>query len=208
MLEKKNYQIILDRKLDEIKNSQKTPSLLLHSCCGPCSSYVLEYLSHYFKITVFYFNPNIYPKEEYYFREKEQEDLIKMMPFDNPVSFIPAPYIPEDYYKAVRGHEQDPERGGRCTICYEQRLEETAKKAKEKGFDFFTTTLSISPYKDAQRLNEIGKRMEEKYGVEYLYSDFKKRQGFKRSIELSNEYDMYRQDYCGCEFSFRNRKKD
>ena len=208
MLEKKNYQIILDRKLDEIKNSKNTPSLLLHSCCGPCSSYVLEYLSNYFKITVFYYNPNIYPTEEYYFREKEQEDLIKMMPFENPVNFMRAPYVPEEYYKAVSGHEQDPERGGRCTICYEQRLEETAKKAKEEGFDFFTTTLSISPYKDARRLNEIGKRMEEKYGVEYLYSDFKKRQGFKRSIELSNEYDMYRQDYCGCEFSYRSRKKD
>ncbi len=205
-MEKRNYQIILDRKLEEIKNSQQTPSLLLHSCCGPCSSYVLEYLSFYFRITVFYYNPNIYPAEEYYFREEEQKELIKRMPVKNPVSFLTAPYVPEDYYRAVRGHEKDPERGDRCTICYEQRLEETAKKAKEEGFDFFTTTLSISPYKDAQRLNEIGKKMEEKYGVQYLFSDFKKRQGFKRSVELSNEYNMYRQDYCGCVFSFRNRR--
>lgn len=200
-----NYQIILDRKLEEIEKLKIVPSLLLHSCCGPCSSYVLEYLSQYFRITVFYYNPNIYPSDEFYFRESEQEELIGRMPSKNPISFMSAPYEPKTYYSAISGHEKDPERGERCTICYGMRLEETAKKAKENGFDYFTTTLSISPYKDAQRLNELGRIMAEKYGVKYLFSDFKKREGYKRSVELSRKYDMYRQDYCGCVFSFHSR---
>ena len=206
---KENYQKMLDNLIAHIPESE-TPKLLLHSCCAPCSSYVLEYLSRYFSITVLYYNPNISPASEFTYRFEEQQRLIQAMPFENPVTCMMGRYDPAEFIAIAKGHEQDPEGGERCTACFRLRLEETAKLAKELGFDYFTTTLSISPLKDAQRLNRIGGELAEIYGVPYLFSDFKKREGYKRSIQLSADYDLYRQDYCGCAFSKRdaeNRKK-
>ena len=193
-----NYQLKLDTILENLSKDPK-PTLLLHSCCGPCSSYVLEYLSHYFHITVFYYNPNITDCGEYEMRVAEQKRLIQLAHPD--VSFLEGNYEPEVFLDMSKGLEEEPEGGARCTKCYYLRMHETAKKAKELGFDFFTTTLSVSPYKDSERLNKIGESLEQQYGIPYLYADFKKRNGYKRSIELSNQYHLYRQDYCGCEFS-------
>lgn len=201
-----NYQLELDKILKQIQSQDQAPSLLLHSCCAPCSTYVLEYLSQYFKIGVLYYNPNIYPLSEYEFREEEQEKLINNLQTKNPIKFIKADFNPMEYYKAVKGHEKDKEGGDRCAKCFELRLREAAKVASEKGFDYFTTTLSISPHKDSQLLNRIGEMLQEEYGVKYLFSDFKKKNGFKRSVELTQEHDMYRQDYCGCVFSFNERQ--
>lgn len=198
-----NYQKELDNIINDIVARNVTPKLLIHSCCGPCSSYVLEYLSEYFAITVYYYNSNIYPPEEYVRRAKEQQELIQSMPLKNPVEFRQGPYQPEEFYQYVKGHEKDPEGGERCFLCYRQRLEETAKMAYEEGFDYYTTTLSISPHKNAAKLNEIGNELAQIYGTTYLSSDFKKKNGYKRSIELSNEYNLYRQEYCGCVFSIR-----
>lgn len=198
---KQNYQIILDKTLDELQKSGETPTLLLHSCCAPCSSYVLEYLSRYFYITIFYYNPNIDTRTEFDRRVNEQKRLIQEMPMAHEVKFIKGAYDSERFYKMAQGLEDIPEGGERCFKCYRLRLEEAAKEAKKRGFDYFTTTLSISPLKNAQVLNEIGKELSEKYGVKYLYSDFKKKEGYKRSCDLSKEYGLYRQDYCGCEFS-------
>ncbi len=183
------------------------PSLLLHSCCAPCSSYVLEYLSQYFQITVFYYNPNIYPEEEYFRRVAEQKRLIGEMPLPNPVRFLEGRFDPSEYYEAVRGLEQVPEGGERCRACFRLRLDETARLTAERGFDYFTTTLTISPLKNAAALNEIGEALASEYGVRWLPSDFKKKNGYKRSIELSAEYDLYRQDYCGCVFSKKERER-
>ncbi|MBR4224876.1 MAG: epoxyqueuosine reductase QueH [Oscillospiraceae bacterium] len=202
---KKNYQQILDSTIADITAAGRVPKLLLHSCCAPCSTYVLEYLSRYFEITIFYFDPNIYPPEEFYKRRTEQERLIGEMTFMHPVSFIGTEHQSERFYDTVKGYEATGERGYRCYLCYELRLEETAKLAKERGYDFFTTTLSISPMKDAEWLNEIGGKLSDRYGVAYLYSDFKKRGGYKRSTELSKQYSIYRQDYCGCVFSMHER---
>lgn len=196
-----NYQKQLDLILEKIKEKKYVPTLLLHSCCGPCSSYVLEYLSNYFKITIFYYNPNIDTKEEYEKREKEQIRLLERMNFKNPVSYLKCEYNPKEYYEKVKGLEQEKEGGIRCHKCYELRLEKTAQVAKENNFDYFTTTLSVSPYKNATVLNELGKHFQEKYNVFYLFSDFKKKEGYKRSILLSKEYDLYRQNYCGCIYS-------
>lgn len=196
-----NYQKVLDVTLSSLCGN--TPTLLLHSCCAPCSSYVLEYLSKYFKVTLYYYNPNIYPAEEYYRRLDNQKKLLEFIDTANPVDIIPAQYEPKQFYDAVAGFEIDPEGGPRCGHCFKLRLEETAKAAKSGGFDYFTTTLSVSPHKNAALLNELGKEMSEKYAIPYLYSDFKKREGYKRSIELSNLYGLHRQDYCGCEFSKR-----
>ena len=198
---KQNYQIILDKTLDELRKSGKTPTLLLHSCCAPCSSDVLEYLSEYFYITVFYYNPNLDTQTEFDRRVSEQKRLIREMPLKRTVKFIEGKYDKERFYEIAEGLEDVPEGGERCFKCYRLRLEEAANEAKKGGFDYFTTTLSISPLKNAQKLNEIGKEFSEKYGVQYLYSDFKKKEGYKRSCELSKEYDLYRQDYCGCEYS-------
>ncbi len=184
-----------------------TPALLLHSCCAPCSSYVLEYLSNYFSITIFYYNPNIYPNEEYSRRADEQKNLINALAVRNPVNFIEGEYNPDSFFNAVQGFENEAEGGERCFRCYELRLNEAAILAKSNGFDYFTTTLSISPHKNAEKLNEIGAILAEKYGIKYLPSDFKKKNGYKRSIELSKEYGLYRQDYCGCIFSI-NKKED
>lgn len=180
--------------------SKKT--LLLHSCCGPCSSYVLSYLKDEFDITLVYYNPNIYPKAEYKKRYEEQKRLIKEM-FNNEIKIIKVNYIPLFYYIKVLGHEKDKEGQERCHICYKLRMEKTCKLAKKYGFDYFTTTLSVSPYKNADVLNEIGKALEEKYKVNYLESNFKKHDGYKKSIEYSKEYNLYRQNYCGCKFSKR-----
>lgn len=202
-MQKINYQKELDKIINGIKETDEAPKLLIHSCCAPCSSYVLEYLSQYFKITVFYYNPNIYPEEEYDKRVEEQKRLIKELPVKNPVEFIEGRFDPAEFYDAVRGLEQVKEGGERCFACFRLRLEETAKLAKRLGADYFTTTLSISPHKNAQKLNEIAGELSRIYDIKNLPSDFKKKEGYKRSVELSAEYHLYRQDYCGCVFSQR-----
>ena len=196
-----NVKINYQRELDKIIASigETKPKLLIHSCCAPCSSYVLEYLEKYFEITVLYFNPNIYPEEEFYKRLEEQKRLIRSMELD--INVIEVGYESELFYDAVKGFEKEPEGGRRCEKCFMLRLDKTAEIAKEQRFDFFTTTLSISPLKDEQLLNSIGETLAEKYGVPYLYSDFKKKNGYKQSIELSKKYDLYRQNYCGCVYS-------
>ena len=194
-----NYQLALDKTLSEITAANTRPSLLLHSCCAPCSSYVLEYLTKYFDITVYYYNPNIAPEKEYTHRVDEIRRLIsEMCPS---VSFIEGKYEPERFYEMAKGLESEPERGARCLKCYRMRLEESAKAALFLGSDYFTTTLSISPQKDSAVLNVIGAELSQKYNIPYLYSDFKKRGGYKRSIELSAEFGLYRQNFCGCIFS-------
>lgn len=202
-----NFQQKLDEKLVEITSEQETPNLLLHACCAPCSSYVLEYLAKYFRITVFFYNPNISPQEEFDKRVLELERFITEFPVEHPVQLEVGEYHPEVFLNMAKGLEQEPEGGSRCYRCYEQRLEETAKKCREEGYDYFTTTLSISPYKNAQWLNEIGERMADRYGIAYLVSDFKKKNGYRRSIELSQEYQLYRQDYCGCTYSKAERER-
>ena len=201
-----NYQKELDKLIEKLKREHKIPRLLLHSCCAPCSSYVLEYLSDCFDITVFYYNPNIYPESEYTKRILEQQTLIGEMDTKHPVSFIAGHYDRERFYEMAAGMEHLKEGGERCLKCYELRLREAAELAAKGGFEYFTTTLCISPLKNADRLNEIGLRLETEFGVRYLQSDFKKKNGYKRSIELSKEFGLYRQDYCGCEFSFKRAK--
>ncbi len=201
-----NYQKELDKLISNLQKEEKVPKLLLHSCCAPCSSYVLEYLSDYFEITVFYYNPNIFPESEYTKRILEQQMLIQDMKVKYPISFLAGSYERDKFYEIAAGLEHLKEGGERCFKCYELRLEEAAKIAQEGEFDYFTTTLSISPMKNAEKLNEIGNKIGAKYGVSYLQSDFKKKNGYKRSIELSKEFGLYRQDYCGCEFSYISRK--
>ncbi|MBQ1992367.1 MAG: epoxyqueuosine reductase QueH [Clostridia bacterium] len=196
-----NYQKILDKELDRIQSNNITPTLLLHSCCAPCSSYVIEYLSKYFKITVFYYNPNISPDNEYRYRANEQKRLIESMPLENPVEFLEGEYIPDDFFDISKGLENEPEGGARCAKCFNLRLSKTAETAKQGNYDYFTTTLTISPLKNAKLINNIGIELSKKYDVPYLQSDFKKKNGYKRSIVLSKEYNLYRQNYCGCIFS-------
>lgn len=203
---KVNYQLELDEIIKKL-DPKAPPKLLLHSCCAPCSSYVLEYLAQYFSITVFYYNPNIYPPEEYAHRVSELERLIARLPVKNKVTLIERGYAPAEFYEAVKGLEAIPEGGERCFACYRLRLERSAQLAREIGADYFTTTLSISPYKNAPKLNEIACELSEIYEVKALPSDFKKRGGYKRSVELSAQYGLYRQDYCGCIFSKREREK-
>lgn len=202
-----NYQKELDKTLEQLEKEERVSTLLLHSCCAPCSSYVLEYLSQYFQITVFYYNPNIYPESEYTKRILEQQTLIGQLKSKYPISFMAGAYDKERFYAMAEGMEALKEGGARCMKCYELRLREAAEVAKKGNFDYFTTTLSISPMKNAVKLNEIGMRLAEEYQVAYLLSDFKKKNGYKRSIELSKEYGLYRQDYCGCEFSKREREQ-
>ena len=206
-MNKINYQRELDQTLAEITAKGEVPTLLLHSCCAPCSSYVLSYLASYFRITLYYYNPNISPKEEYQKRVQEQMRLIRELPVRYPICFEEGVYDPERFFEMAKGMEDIPEGGERCFICYELRLREAARLAAEGGYDFFTTTLTISPLKNAQKLNEIGSRLAEEYHVACLPSDFKKKGGYLRSIELSRQYDLYRQDYCGCVFSKRERDK-
>ena len=201
------YKDILNKELSKIKEAGITPRLLLHSCCAPCSSYVLEYLSQYFKITVLYYNPNLFPAGEYERRVSEQKKLVSALPTKYPVTLVEMKGEPEEFYSAVKGLEHIREGGERCFACFRLRLERAARYAKENGFDFFTTTLTISPLKNAQKLNEIGEAAGEKFGVRHLPSDFKKKNGYKRSVELSKVYGLYRQDYCGCVFSKREREE-
>ena len=191
----------MDKLIGRLGKEERVPSLLLHSCCAPCSSYVLEYLSNYFKITVFYYNPNIYPESEYTKRILEQQTLLSQMKTCHPIKFMAGNYDSDRFYEMAKGLEHVAEGGERCSKCYELRLREAAEVARKCGFDYFATTLSISPLKNAVKLNEIGMRLAKEYGVDYLLSDFKKKNGYKRSIELSKKYGLYRQDYCGCEFS-------
>lgn len=199
----RNYQKELEKIIEENRKLNKVPRLFLHSCCAPCSSYVLEYLSNYFSITVFYYNPNISPKEEYEHRVEEIRRLIEEMEFVHPVEFVEGRYEPKEFFDMAKGLEEAPEGGERCFRCYRLRMEEAARLAKEGGYDYFTTTLTISPLKNAGKLNEIGEELGEIYEVSHLPSDFKKKNGYKRSIELSHEHGLYRQNYCGCVFSKR-----
>ncbi|MEE0875383.1 MAG: epoxyqueuosine reductase QueH [Ruminococcus sp.] len=196
-----NYQRELDRVISLHQSRGETPRLLLHVCCAPCSSYCLEYLSRYFLITVYYYNPNISIKEEYLHRLHEEQRLVSEMDFVNPVTVVEGRYDPREFFEAVRGLEQEPEGGRRCEKCFALRLDSAAQMARDGGYDYFTTTLTISPLKNAHMLNEIGAAAGETHGVKWLYSDFKKKEGYKRSIVLSKKYNLYRQNYCGCIFS-------
>ena len=201
-----NAQQILDATLASLPKD-KRPTLLLHACCAPCSSYVLEYLSQYFRITLFFYNPNIAPEEEYRARLDELCRLTREMGLSEDVSVLEGNYAPERFQSLSEGLEALPEGGARCSLCYRLRLAETARVAAEGGFDYFCTTLSISPYKNAAWLNEIGREEGACYGVKYLVSDFKKKNGYKRSCELSEQYSLYRQDYCGCVYSKEARER-
>ncbi len=202
-----NFQQKTDSVIEQIMESGKIPTLLIHSCCAPCSSYVLEYLTKYFNVTIFYYNPNIFPEDEYRNRKEEQQRFVEGIQWSNKVTFVEGEYIPEDFYNIARGLETVPEGGERCYKCYLQRMEKAAIYAKENGYDYFTTTLSISPHKNATWINEIGEELSNSYNVNYLYADFKKKNGYKRSIELSKEYNLYRQEYCGCIYSKTKEEK-
>ena len=201
----KNYNQLMNQIIE--KEQGNRPTLLLHVCCAPCSSYVLETLCKYFKITILYYNPNISPYEEFEKRYVEAQKLLNEMPECNDVSLVEVGYDYDEFEKAIEGLKEEKEGGKRCFKCYELRLAKAASYAKENNFDYFTTTLSISPYKNANKLNEIGEELEKKYNIKYLYADFKKNNGYKRSIELSKIYDLYRQDYCGCVYSKEERIK-
>lgn len=202
-----NYQKLLEETIEKNTKEELVPSLLLHSCCAPCSAYVLEYLSNYFKMTVYFYNPNITYKEEYKKRAIEQLEHINSMNPKYPIEYIEDRYDTNEFYNKVRGYEKIKEGGERCFRCYELRLEASANKAKELGFDYFCTALSISPMKNSTKINEIGSMLEEKYGVKFLHSDFKKKNGYKRSTEISKERNLYRQDYCGCVYSKVEREQ-
>lgn len=207
-MNKINYQKKLDTIIECNKREDILPSLLLHSCCAPCSSYTIEYLSNYFKIAVLYYNPNISPREEYEKRKAEQIRLIHSLPVQNKVNFVDCDYDGNAFFEIAKGYEQCREGGERCFRCYELRLRKAAEESKKGGYDYFCTTLSISPLKNAQKINEIGERLSEAYGVLWLPSDFKKREGYKRSIELSREYNLYRQNFCGCVYSRREAEHE
>lgn len=200
-MSKQNFQLLLDKKIYEIEQLNIKPKLLLHCCCAPCSSYVLEYLHKHFDITLHFYNPNISPEKEYDYRAEELKRLVNELGLSNEIKFVFEKYNPTPFYEISKGLEDLPEGGERCFRCYGLRLKRSAETAKEKGFDYFTTTLSISPHKNAYKLNEIGRELSDQYEVAYLYSDFKKKNGYKRSCELSAQYNLYRQDYCGCIYS-------
>ena len=204
-MNQRNYQIELEKIIDDAVSHGETPRLLLHACCAPCSSYCLEYLSQYFSITVLFYNPNLYPESEYYKRAEEEKKLIASLPVKNKVSLEICDFDPDEFYSAVKGLENLPEGGERCRKCFELRLNKAAKFAKEHNFDYFTTTLSISPMKNADVLNEVGEAAGKRFSIPHLPSNFKKKGGYGRSIVLSREYSLYRQDYCGCVFSVRDR---
>ncbi len=206
-MNKINYQRQMEEVIKGLEKGEKPPKLLLHACCAPCSSHCLSCLSEYFDITVFYYNPNIFPEAEYQKRVSEIKRFIKEIPLKNEVSLLEGEYKPEDFFSAVKGLENIKEGGERCFACFRLRLKAAAKTAAEGGFDFFTTTLTISPLKNAAMLNKIGFEEAEKFGVRWLPSDFKKKEGYKHSIELSAEYNLYRQDYCGCVFSQKERRQ-
>lgn len=217
-MNKVNYQKELEKILaalqkfdsDTGQEGGKTATLFLHSCCAPCSSYCLEYLCQYFSITVFYYNPNISASEEYVKRVEEQKRLIdafNQVQKGYPISVIEGDYEPALFFEMAKGYEDCPEGGERCFKCFDMRLRRTAEEAKAGGYDYFATTLTISPLKNAEKINEIGQQLASEYSVSWLPSDFKKKNGYKRSIELSAEYDLYRQDYCGCAFSRVERER-
>lgn len=198
-----NYQKECDRMIEEAGYLGRMPTLLLHSCCAPCSSYPLGYLASYFKITIFYYNPNITEAAEYHKRVEEQKRLLRELSLQYPVEFVEGEYEPEKFLDMAKGLEEVPEGGSRCFLCYEMRMRKAILYAKEHQFDYVTTTLSVSPHKNARKINEIGLRLGEEIGVPYLLSDFKKKGGYQKSIELSKEYGLYRQNYCGCVYSKR-----
>lgn len=204
---KVNYQIEMEREIARIQKEGRRPRLLLHSCCAPCSSAVLEQLTRVFDITVFFYNPNIAPEAEFIHRVEEQRRFIDELPHEGMIELIRGEYDDATFYALAKGLEETPEGGERCTRCFRLRLGKTAQMAAEQGFDYFTTTLSISPLKDAQRLNTIGSELAQQFGVPYLFSDFKKKNGYRRSCELSAQYGLYRQDYCGCIFSRMERDR-
>lgn len=198
---KENYQKQMEKIIASEQEQGHIPSLLLHACCAPCSSSVLEKLSSFFEITIYYYNPNISPVEEYNKRVFEIKNFLDKLHPHNPIHFVEGDYNPDDFDEVIKGLEHEPEGGARCSKCYYLRLEKAAQFAIANKFDYFTTTLSVSPYKNAEKLNTIGLSLEKKYGVPYLVSDFKKKDGYKRSIELSKKYNLYRQNYCGCIYS-------
>ncbi len=200
-----SYHKICLKELESITGRKK---ILLHSCCAPCSSWVITFLTEYFDITILYYNPNISPKEEYEKRKKEQIRLIHEIEKIGTIDIIDCDYDNDIYEANIKGYENCPEIGERCTICFNLRLEKTAKLAKEHNYDYFCSTLTVSPYKNAPLINEIGKKLSEKYDIKWLYSDFKKNNGYKNSIELSKKYNLYRQDYCGCIYSKRKNILD
>ena len=201
MENKINYHKELEKEIKQWSEKNICPTILLHCCCAPCSSYCLEFLNKYSKITAYYYNPNITDPNEYRHRVEELKRLINEMPMQNKAAFLEGEYEPSIFYEASKGLENEPERGRRCIKCYEMRLRKTAEEAAKGGYDYFTTTLTISPLKDAEILNNLGKHLAEEYGVKYLFSDFKKNGGYQRSIQLSKEYNLYRQNFCGCEYS-------
>ncbi len=202
-MNKRNYQKELEKVMELNKGRGQVPRLFLHSCCAPCSSYVLEYLSPLFAVTVFYYNPNIFPAEEYEKRVEEQKRLIVSLSGAHAIDFVAGEYEPDKFIRMAKGLEKEPEGGERCFRCYKLRMEEAARLAARGGYDYFTTTLTISPLKNAEKINEIGEHLAELYGVRHLPSDFKKKNGYRRSVELSAKYGLYRQNYCGCVFSKR-----
>ena len=204
-MEKKNYDIEMQRILHENEKIGRVPTLLLHTCCAPCSSAVLLRLADFFRITVFYYNPNIEPREEYEKRKEEQKRFLREFKTTYPISFLDCDYEHEEFDKISMGLEREKEGGSRCFKCYRLRLRKTVQKAKELHFDYFGTSLTVSPYKNAGKINEIGEELALEYGVSFLYSDFKKHDGYRESIRMSKEYNLYRQDYCGCHFSLQER---
>lgn len=199
-----NYDKWLEKKINECISLNEVPRLLLHSCCAPCSSYVIEYLSNYFYITILYYNPNIFPLSEYQKRKDEQIRFIKTFKTKYKVDFMDCDYDNDLYEESIQGLECEPERGKRCSVCFRLRMSKAASLAKSHDYHYFGTTLTVSPYKDSKIINSIGKELEKQYQISFLFSDFKKRDGYKRSIELSSLYHLYRQNYCGCKYSKRN----
>ena len=203
-MNKTYYQL----ELEELSNIKSKKKLLLHSCCAPCSSHVITFLTKYFDITILYYNPNISPKKEYDKRKEEQIRLIKEIDKVNKIDIIDCDYDNDVYESLIKGYEDCPERGDRCTICFNLRLGKTAKLASELNYDYFCSTLTVSPYKNSKLINEIGEKLSKEYNIKWLYSDFKKDNGYKKSIELSHKYNLYRQNYCGCKYSIREGKQD
>ena len=195
---------MMEEKLEKIKDLPERPSLLLHACCAPCSSYIIELLRDFFNITLYFYNPNIYPKEEHDRRLNELKLFVEQFDSNNDIDLIEEDYTPIEFATCIAGLENEKEGGARCFKCYDLRLSRTALKAKDNNFDYFCTTLSISPHKNAEKINEIGKELASIYDVKFLFSNFKKKNGFKRSLELSKNFDLYRQEYCGCEYSIRD----
>ena len=202
-----NYNLEMEREITRLQRAERRPVLVLHSCCAPCSSAVLERLHEAFELVVFYYNPNISPEAEFRHRADEQKRLVEEMPLHEDTRVVEGEYDPQRFYELVRGHEEDPEGGERCGICFEMRLRKTAEYARSIGAEYFTTTLSISPLKNAQRLNELGRAIAGEFGLNYLLSDFKKKDGYRRSCVLSEEHGLYRQDFCGCVFSKMERDR-